>query len=68
MNHHFYTIGEIHRLGLLKKHDGTPYADRTGVMRRLSRKSPKEIATPFGIAKYYSTDDIEMLNAEWPAA
>lgn len=41
-NERLYTLGEIHRLGLLKSHTGEPYKHKATISRIMSRmKMPK---------------------------
>ena len=61
-----YSIGEIHRLGLLKNREGEPYKDKATVSKELRLRSavPDEvIETKFGTSKRYSKATLDSLNA-----
>lgn len=60
-----YTIGEIHRQGLLLNSKGEPYKDKASVTNRLKGQpfTPKQ--TAHGMAKYYSENVIKDLNIQW---
>ena len=57
-----YSIGEIHRLGLLKSHTGEPYKDKATVSRVVSTMSFIEKNTPWGMAKTLTEADIQRHN------
>lgn len=60
-----YTIGQIHRLGLLKNHKGEPYSAKATISKEL-RNQPHTIEkTPFGLSKMFSEETITQLNKRW---
>lgn len=60
-----YTIGEIFRLGLLKNHNGLPYAHKSTVSKIVNRLSPNTKDTAFGEAKTLSSSQINDYNNRW---
>ena len=61
----YYTIGEITRLGLLKKHKGEPYSDKATVSRIVSKMDFVEMETPWGKAKTVTKTQIDQHNKRW---
>lgn len=60
-----YTIGEIFRLGLLKNHEGKPYAHKSTVSKIVNKLSPEDKNTAFGNAKVLSEAQIHRYNSRW---
>ena len=60
-----YTIGEIHRRGLLLNSQGEPYKDKASVSNRLKNQPYTSRLTPHGTAKYYTDKVIQNLNGLW---
>lgn len=57
-----YTIGQIHRLGLLKNHEGKPYKHKATISRIVSHMPSKIVQTPWGPSKTVSEKDIKAHN------
>lgn len=49
MKERLYTVGEIYRQKLLRKHDGTPYADKATILRIVQRMKHSKVRTPYGM-------------------
>lgn len=48
MKKQHYTVGEIIRLGLLKKHDGKPHTDKAAVLRIVRGLYHTKVKTKWG--------------------
>lgn len=55
-----FTIGEIHRLGLLKNHKGQPYKNKITISRLLA--GAKRVKTPFGSGYAVTQAEIDRIN------
>ena len=58
----YYTMGEIHKLGLLVNHKGEAYKHKATISKVVNRAEYKEIKTPFGLGKALSEKQIRDLN------
>lgn len=60
-----YTIGEIHRLQLLKNHKGEPYNDKASISRIVNSMDYNERLTPWGRSKVISEAQIAQHNKKY---
>jgi hypothetical protein len=57
-----FTMGEIHRLGLLKNHKGEPYTSKASLVRIIAKLGATEKRTPWGTAKCLTQKQIDSFN------
>lgn len=63
-NERLYTIGEIHRLGLLKTHWGTPLKSKGKLSMIIRNLKYKEVPNKHGTSKCLPMSEIEAYNAK----
>ena len=61
----FWSIGEIHRQGLLKNTEGEPYKQKRTISNIVNKLKYATIDTPYGTAKCLSLDQIEEHNKKY---
>ncbi len=59
----YYTIGQIHKLGLLKNYRGESYKDKATVSRAVGKMKWTYKKTPWGVSKIVGKDQIDKWNA-----
>lgn len=61
-NMKLYTLGEIHRLQLLKNHNGEPYKHKSTIAKIVSRMDYQTKNTAWGVANCLTDQQIEEYN------
>jgi len=59
----YFTIGQIHKLGLLKNFEGEPLKHKASVSNVVNRLDYKVVDTKWGTGKALSQKQIDMYNA-----